>query len=67
MMAKITVDVIRNADGSITAKYGNLRASFMEEPWYTEDEIVDRVRWELVSLGASFSKDTVIEVTYDAA
>jgi hypothetical protein len=49
-MKKI-VDLRRNTDGTITAVYGTDRVSFTVEKWMTEDEILDRAKWELILLG----------------
>lgn len=58
-MASVVVAIRENADGTLTCRYGKHKASFKPEPWMTEQEILDRVKWELVSCGASLQKETV--------
>ena len=48
---KKVIDLHRNADGTITVIYGSGRASFKAEEWMTDEEILDRAKWELISLG----------------
>lgn len=52
---KKTIDLRRNADGTITAIYGSDRSTFTVEPWYTEAEIYDHAKWEFIMLGVDIS------------
>ncbi len=51
------VDLIRHTDGTITARHGRRKASFMEEPWMTRDDIIERAKWEFVMLGVPLKRD----------
>jgi hypothetical protein len=67
-MAQVTFDLRRNNDGTITAIHGKHRASFTAEPWMSETEIVERARWELISLGVAveIGPDDIEEADEDA-
>lgn len=48
---KKTIDLRRNADGTVTAVYGTDRTTFTVEPWYSEVEVYDHAKWAFISLG----------------
>lgn len=52
-MARKKIDLRRNADGTITAIYGTDKASFMDEPWYTDEDRQERAKWEFIQLGVA--------------
>jgi hypothetical protein len=49
-MKKI-IDLRYNTDGTVTAIFGTGRASFKVEDWMTKEDVYDRAKWELISLG----------------
>jgi hypothetical protein len=59
-MAKI--EWIENADGTITVTHEGHTASFKREEWMSDDEVFERAKWELVTIGASLKRDTITDL-----
>ncbi len=52
-----SVKLVRHTDNTVTAINGRRRATFTAEPWMTRDDIIERAKWEFVSLGVPLRRD----------
>lgn len=61
-MARKTIDIRRNSDGTVTAVYGTDKKTFAIEPWYTEAEIYEHAKWELIALGVEIDHANELKI-----
>jgi hypothetical protein len=57
----VHINISRNTDGTVTATVKDVKghthkASFRIEEWMTEDEVLNRAKWELISLGITLKR-----------